>query len=106
MAKTPGPNNAKRTKDDKGARNRRTALLGGGAAEIGSGSADPRGKPKVDGTWRYGENNGRASAMSPYANGDGHLQGKAGVGPSKKGGTGARRGRPPGVKNGQGRGKK
>lgn len=101
MAKTSGSGEGKGTKTDKGAKNRRSALLGGGAAEIGSGSADPRGKVKVAGTWRTGQGGVKGGNMTGFANGDGALQGKAGVGK-----PGAKRGRPPGVKNGQGRGKR
>lgn len=97
MAKTPGSNS-----DSKKTKGKKTQYDGFREAEMQGGKGDPRG-PKGKYEWR--NPSGVPSAFSragfPANAGSG-----VGVGPSQKGGTGARRGRPPGVKNGQGRGKK
>lgn len=84
MAKTPGSSDSKKTKGKK------TQF---------KGSNDLRwGGSKIDTPGVHGSGFGfPASFMGNSSN----AGGKVGVGPS-----GAKRGRPPGVKNGQGRGKK
>lgn len=95
MAKTPGGSS-----DSKKTKGKKKQYDGRLTAEIAKG--DPRG-PRKPNEWRNAQSRptGFYLAGFPQNAGSG-----VGVGPSQKGGTGARRGRPPGVKNGQGRGKK